>query len=151
MNMKMANDFLLMFSFDKIDKDGNGTIDLDEFVGALLPGVAKQVGTRNLSGTLFSACFLAARASDAHATYCPLQVFEEFDKKGTGELSIDQLPSMLSHLSMKKGKKLDGVKADLQLGDTMVINDFIRVAATMHARGLEPEPEKKKKEKDEKV
>ena len=34
---EMANDFLLMFSFDKIDKDGNGTIDLDEFVGALLP------------------------------------------------------------------------------------------------------------------
>jgi hypothetical protein len=42
-NMKMANDFLLMFQFDKIDKDGNGTIDIDEFVGALLPGVAKQV------------------------------------------------------------------------------------------------------------
>lgn len=78
-------------------------------------------------------------------------MFEEFDKKGTGELSIDQLPSMLSHLSMKKGKKLDGVKADLQLGDKMVLNDFIRVAATMHARGLEPEPEKKKKEKEEKV
>ena len=52
---------------------------------------------------------------------------------------------------MKKGKKLDGVKADLQLGDKMVLNDFIRVAATMHARGLEPEPEKKKKEKEEKV
>ena len=50
MNMKMANDFLLMFSFDKIDKDGNGTIDLDEFVGALLPGVAKQVG---ILATLF--------------------------------------------------------------------------------------------------
>ena len=24
--MTMANDFLLMFQFDKIDKDGNGTI-----------------------------------------------------------------------------------------------------------------------------
>ena len=43
------------------------------------------------------------------------------------------------------------VESRNELGDKMVLNDFIRVAATMHARGLEPEPEKKKKEKEEKV
>lgn len=113
MNMKMASDFLLMFQFDKIDKDGNGTIDIDEFVGALLPGVAKQV-------------------------------FDEFDKEKKGEIDASQLPSMLSQLSMKKGKKLDAVKADVGLGDTMALNDFIKVAATMHAR-KEPVEKKEKK------
>jgi len=43
MNMKMATDFCLMFQFDKIDKDGNGTIDIDEFVTALLPTVTLSV------------------------------------------------------------------------------------------------------------
>ena len=75
--MLASPQFLLMFQFDKIDVDGNGTIDIDEvtpsppprmlgsiaspspsptrlsmsprlasrvqFVGALLPGVAKKV------------------------------------------------------------------------------------------------------------
>ena len=76
------------------------------------------------------------------------QVFDEFDKEKKGVLPVEELPGMLSHLSMKKGKKLDGVKADLNLGDTMVLNDFIRVAATMHARKGDPvDTEKKKKEK----
>lgn len=158
MNMKMANDFLLMFQFDKracasdtfqpvlpsnlnqqvstrfgstllrvarsnpvfaVDKDGNGTIDIDEFVGALLPGVAKQV-------------------------------FDEFDKEKKGEIDASQLPSMLSQLSMKKGKKLDGVKADVGLGDKMVLNDFIKVAATMHAR-KEPVEKKEKKVEPEPI
>ena len=96
-----------------VDKDGNGTIDIDEFVGALLPGVAKQV-------------------------------FDEFDKEKKGEIDASQLPSMLSQLSMKKGKKLDAVKADVGLGDTMALNDFIKVAATMHAR-KEPVEKKEKK------
>ena len=56
---------------------------------------------------------------------------------------------MLSQLSMKKGKKLDGVKADVGLGETMVLNDFIKVAATMHARKGEPTSEEKKKKKEE--
>lgn len=45
MNMKMATDFCLMFEFNKIDADGNGTIDIDEFVSALLPNATWQIFT----------------------------------------------------------------------------------------------------------
>lgn len=77
------------------------------------------------------------------------QIFDEFDTKKTGEIPASELPNMLSHLSMKKGKKLDGVKADVGLGETMVLNDFIKVAATMHARKADPVQEDKKKKKDD--
>jgi len=43
MNMKMASEFCLMFDFDKIDKDGNGAIDIDEFVEALMPNVTFNI------------------------------------------------------------------------------------------------------------
>jgi len=43
MNSRMATDFVLMFKFDKLDEDGNGTIDIDEFVQALLPSVTYAV------------------------------------------------------------------------------------------------------------
>ena len=43
---RLANEFILMFNFDKIDKDGNGAIDLEEFIQAMTP-----VATRAMPGS----------------------------------------------------------------------------------------------------
>jgi len=43
LNMQMADDFILKFSFNEIDADGNGSIDIEEFILAFLPLIAKRV------------------------------------------------------------------------------------------------------------
>lgn len=43
MNVKMINDFVLMFKFNDVDTDGNGVLDIDEFLTCFIPQVSRQI------------------------------------------------------------------------------------------------------------
>ena len=66
--------FVLFFNFSKIDKNGDGVVDIDEFVDALLSTEARKV-------------------------------FGQFDPRGSGIVSTEQLPNMFAEFSMTTAKR----------------------------------------------
>jgi len=73
-NTRMFDEFVLFFNFSKIDKNGDGVVDIDEFVDALLSTEARKV-------------------------------FGQFDPRGSGIVSTEQLPNMFAEFSMTTAKR----------------------------------------------
>lgn len=137
LNMQMADDFILKFNFNEIDSDGNGSIDIEEFILAFLPLIAKRVFDKHEPQVDGSPAAVAPRllssGGDPTIVSWPLPTengrARVSRRRQNGKVPKDQLGQMLHEFEWKEGAGLDKITDAIKLGDMMSFAEFLHVCS----------------------